>query len=213
MPLDLGDGFVLRQATAADHAALSAICLQTGDAGRDATAREDAADLLGLVHAIPYQVLEPALAFLIEGPGGPAGYLLGAVDTAAFNRRLATEWYPHLRTCHADPGDDPARWRGSDWLRHRLHHPALTVPPRLAKAYPSHGHIDLLPHARGRGIGARAMAFLEDRLRASGSPGLHLEVACENIPAQRFYRAIGYARLQGAEPPRHCLHMVKSLAV
>ena len=32
-------GFFLRRAAASDHAALAAVCLKTGDAGRDATGR------------------------------------------------------------------------------------------------------------------------------------------------------------------------------
>ena len=46
------------------------VCLKTGDAGQDATAREDDPQLLGLIFAIPYQVLEPDFAFVIDGPNG-----------------------------------------------------------------------------------------------------------------------------------------------
>lgn len=211
MILDFGGGFFLRRATTADHAALAMICLKTGDAGKDASGREDDPDLLGLLYTIPYQVLEPDLAFIIDSPAGAAGYLLGAADTGAFNASLASDWYPDLQRRMADPGPDNSRWRGSDWARYRIHHPDFAVPPALA-AYPSHGHIDLLPQARGKGIGRRAMAFLEQRLAASGSTGIHLEVMPENDGALRFYRTIGFRVLQHPDLPMHCVYIGKRLA-
>ena len=45
----LGEGFSLRQATAADHSDLAMVCLKTGDAGKDATGLEDDTQLLGLI--------------------------------------------------------------------------------------------------------------------------------------------------------------------
>jgi ribosomal protein S18 acetylase RimI-like enzyme len=209
--LDFGNGFVLRQAGKADHPALATICLRTGDAGNDATGREDAPDLLGLIYTIPYQVLEPDLAFIVDGPGGASGYLLGAADTRAFNARLAAQWYPDLQRHVADPGPDRSRWNGSDWARHQIHHPDFSVRQALA-AYPSHGHIDLLPQARGKGIGRRAMAFLEQRLAARGSSGLCLEVMPRNHDAVKFYKAIGFEVLQNAELPKDCIYVAKRLA-
>lgn len=211
MILDFGDGFFLRHATPADHAALAAVCLRTGDAGKDATGREDDPKLMGLVYAVPYQVLEPGLAFVVDGPGGVSGYLFGALDTRAFNARLAEEWYPALRRRAADPGPDSARWRGSDWVRHLIHRPDFTVPDSLS-AYPSHGHIDLLPPARGKRIGRRVMAFLEQRLAAAGSAGLHLQVHPRNEGALRFYEAIGFAVLRGPDLPEEFVYVAKRLA-
>jgi ribosomal protein S18 acetylase RimI-like enzyme len=208
--LDFGHGFVLRQATEADHPALAMICLKTGDSGKDATAREDAPDLLGQIYTIPYQVLEPDLAFIVDGPAGASGYLLGAADTRAFNARLAAKWYPRLKASVSDPGSNCSRWRGSDWARHQIHYPDFSVPAALA-AYPSHGHIDLLPQARGKGIGRRAMAFLEQRLAACGSSGLCLEVMPDNHDALSFYKAIGFEVLQSADLPKHCRYVAKRL--
>lgn len=208
--LDLGGGFSLRPATTQDHAALCLVCLKTGDTGADATEREDDPELLGLIYAVPYQVLEPDLAFAIEDSDGLCGYLFGAADTRAFNRRLAAEWYPALQKRIADPGPDPTRWHGSDWARHLVHHPDFDVPEALAP-YPSHGHIDLLPQARGKGIGRRAMAFLEERLAAAGSPGLFLQVDPRNGNALAFYRAIGFEVLADPRLPAHSVYVAKRL--
>jgi GNAT superfamily N-acetyltransferase len=210
MIVALTNGFFLRQATAADHPALARVCLETGDAGKDASGREDDPELLGLIYAIPYQILEPDLAFVIDGPAGVSGYLFGAADTLAFNVRLATQWYPGLQRRISDPGTDASRWRGSDWARHLVHHPDFTVPEVLC-AYPSHGHIDLLPQARGKGIGRQAMAFLEQRLAATGSTGLHLQVNPRNREALRFYNAVGYEVLRSRDLPQDYVYVAKRL--
>lgn len=208
----LGDGFRLRPATHADHSALSFLCLKTGDAGKDATTREDDPDLLGLIFALPYQMLETDLAFIVEDDDGPAGYLFGARDTASFNARLATEWYPQLQRRIAKPSADASAWTGSDWARHIVHHPEFAVPTALAD-FPSHGHIDLLPHARGRGIGRKMMIFLEQRLVETGSPGLHLQVDPRNADALAFYRRLGFGELRSPDLPEHSVFVAKRLAV
>ena len=97
MIVDFGGGFFLRHATANDHPALCAVCLKTGDAGADATWREDDPALMGQIYAVPYQVLEPDLAFVVDSSEGVAGYLFGALDTRSFNVRLASDWYPTLQ--------------------------------------------------------------------------------------------------------------------
>ena len=134
--------------------------------------------------------------------------MLGALDTQAFNARLARDWYPRLQAAGGRPRTRPARWRGSDWARHLIHHPDFDIPEALA-AYPSHGHIDLLPEARGKGIGRRAMAFLEQRLAAAGSPGLFMQVDPRNENALRFYEAVGFELLRDADLPAHSVYVVK----
>jgi ribosomal protein S18 acetylase RimI-like enzyme len=95
-------------------------------------------------------------------------------------------------------------------VRHAIHHPGLGIPGPLA-AYPSHGHIDLLPKARGRGIGRRCMVFLEERLAAAGSTGLFLDVHPRNVEAQRFYAALGYAPVPMQTASPMSIFMAKSL--
>lgn len=208
--LDFGNGFTLRQAIAEDHSNLAGICLRTGNAGADATAIEDDPDLLGLIYAVPYQVYEPDLAFVIEGLQGAAGYLFGVLDTEAFNAKLARDWYPALQRRCIDPGADRSTWKGSDWARRLIHHPALWLPASLS-AYPSHGHIDLLEPARGRGIGSKAMKYLQRRLLESGSPGLHLQVAPRNKGAQEFYGRLGFGRIEAGDLPSDIAFMAKPL--
>ncbi|WP_292502611.1 hypothetical protein [Mesorhizobium sp.] len=83
----------------------------------------------------------------------------------------------------------------------QIHHPNFAVPQALA-AYPSQGHIDLLPQARGKVIGRRAMVFLDQRLAACGSTGLCLEVMRRNIDALNFYKAVGFRAGASPDVPR-----------
>ncbi len=210
MELDFGEGFFLRRARTEDHAAFETVCLRTGDAGADASEREDEPRLLGLLYAVPYQVLEPNFSFAVEGPGGVCGYLLGTPDSAGFYERYEKEWLPPLREKFADPGPDDGAWRGSDWARRAVHRPEIALPPPL-HLFPAHGHIDLLAHARGRGVGRRAMRFLMARLAAAGAGGMHLQVHARNGRAQAFYAGLGFAALEDGSLPDAVTFMARGL--
>jgi ribosomal protein S18 acetylase RimI-like enzyme len=50
----------------------------------------------------------------------------------------------------------------------------------------------LLPEFRGRGIGGRVLGEIKSRARELDINALHLEVARDNEPARRLYRAAGF---------------------
>lgn len=207
---DLGDGYVLRHALWRDHAALKRICLLTGDAGKDASAREDDPDLLGLIYAVPYQVFAHEFSFVIDGPEGVVGYVLGAPDSAAYYETVRTSWFPDIAKGLRDPGPDASVWQGSDWARHYIHHPSFTYPGAL-HAYPAHGHIDLLPEIQGRGFGRQALTALMEALRAAGVPGLHLGVNPTNAAALGFYERLGFRPFTHPDLPERTVYMVTAL--
>ena len=136
--------FHLRQADLADMPAVYRIGLRTGDAGRDATPREDDPDAIGHMFIGPYLVLQPTFAFVLDGPNGVAGYVMGALDTPEFYLRMERDWLSAIRPRIPDPGADEGQWSGSDWVRRLIHQPPYLYPPVL-HPYPSHGHVDFLP--------------------------------------------------------------------
>lgn len=188
----------IRPARAGDAKALLRICLLTGDAGEDASGREDDPDLIGLIYAAPYLALEPEYAFVLERDGAVCGYVLGAPDSHAFGARLEREWYPPLRRRLADPGPDETHWRGSDWARRRIHHPD-PVHKAADAGFPAHAHIDLLPEAQGKGHGRALLETLMAKLGRAGVPGLHLGVSARNSRALAFYGRLGFAPLEETE--------------
>lgn len=207
MDVELGDGYRLRQARVEDHPALEMVCLKTGDSGADASAREDDPRLLGLIYAVPYQVFAPDYAFVIEGPNGVVGYVLGALDSAAYYEWAGREWFPKIAATVADPGADETRWTGSDWARRLIHHPSVTYPPAL-HPYPAHGHIDLLPEVQGKGFGRKALEHAIAALKRDGAKGMHLGVSPRNRGALAFYEKLGFTRLTGPGAPRNAVYMV-----
>lgn len=208
--IDLGQGFSLRPATAADHAALCEICLRTGDSGADATGTDADGELLGLYFAVPYQVFAPDFAFVLDDGAGVCGYVLGAPDTAAFEADFRKDWLPGLKARVTDPGPDASYWRGLDWLRHLIHHSEEMAPSALAD-YPAHGHIDLLPRAQGKGLGGRMMRHEMACLAKAGAKGMHLGVSPRNPRAKAFYEALGFERLNHPDLPKSSCFMVRPI--
>jgi ribosomal protein S18 acetylase RimI-like enzyme len=189
---------VIRRATPDDREAVYSICLRTGDGGADATALYRDPDLLGHVWAGAYLALEPDLAFVVEDDAGPAGYVLGALDTAAFEARCEADWWPPLRELYPDPvGIHPSERNPDQQQHHLIHHPRRT-PDQLTHEYPSHLHIDLLPRTQGRGDGRRLLSALLDALQGNGSRGVHLGTGVTNQRAIGFYQHLGFSRLPGS---------------
>ncbi len=180
----------LRDAVADDRRALYDICVRTGDAGRDATGLLRQPELYGHVYAGAYLQFQPGFAVVADLHGVAVGYVLGALDTVAFEEHCEAEWWPPLRAAY------PVRGGGTD-IDHRLvtaiHQPRRT-PPEVAERYPSHLHIDLLPVAQGLGLGRRLMGALMERFAAAGSPGVHLGVDPRNEHAIGFYEHLGMRR-------------------
>lgn len=183
--------FNLRQAVAADRASCYAVCLGTGDSGRDATRLHADPEALGNVYVGAYLAFEPELSLVLEDQIGICGYALAALDTKAFHHRYVNEWLPPLRQRRPPPSGPSTAWGRDEQLWNLYHHPELFVPESYA-AHPSHLHIDLLPRAQGRGLGRVMMTELLGLLAARGSPGVHLAMAADNHRAAAFYAKLGF---------------------
>jgi ribosomal protein S18 acetylase RimI-like enzyme len=169
------------------------VCLQTGDAGEDATSKFDDPRILGHVFAAPYGLFEPLLAFVAEDEAGVGGYVLGALDTRAFEQRLEADWWPALRDRYPAPPSElpPDQWTADQRTAQFIHVP-FTVPDELAQNYPSHLHINLVPRLQGQGLGRQLMNTLMRALEERGSVGVHFFVWPSNQRAIGFYRHIGF---------------------
>jgi len=179
-----------------DLDALYRICLLTGDNGQDATPLFHDPQLLGHFFAAPYGLFEPSLAFVAEDTEGVGGYIVGALDTQAFEEQLESKWWPDLRTRYPDPppGLPSAQLTPDQHVAHMIHHPWRT-PGELTARYPSHLHINLLPRLQASGHGSQLTKTLIAALRDQGSRGVHLHVARGNRRAAGFYRHIGFTEI------------------
>ena len=190
------DSVRIRGYQPADLDDLYRICLLTADSGQDATALFSEPRLPGEIFAAPYGALEPELAFVAEDRDGVAGYVLGALDSRAFEERLERDWWPasRLRYPKLPPDQMVALSEPERAMRRHIHQPR-TAHGDLARRFPSHLHIDLLPRAQGRGLGQRMMQTLLTALRAQGSPGVHLFVSRGNGRGIAFYQRLGMTEL------------------
>jgi len=172
------------------------VCLRTGAHGGDASALYRDPRLLGEVYVGPYLALEPDLAFVVaDDDDAVGGYVLGARDTADFERRCEDAWWAPLRARY--PLDGSPGGADADVVR-LLHHPPRADAAVIAD-YPSHLHVDLLPAWQGGGWGRRLLETLFDALTAAGSRGVHLGVSRRNERAMGFYRRLGFTELDGDE--------------
>lgn len=187
----------MRPYAARDLDALYDVCLRTGDSGRDATGLYAVQRLIGDAYVGPYVAFEPALATVLDDGAGAEGYVIGALDTRAFERRCEREWWPVLRRRY------PLRSARAGSRDERLV-ALIHQPPRAAdhvvQEHPSHLHVDLLPRWQGGGWGRRLLEHLFDQLAEAGSPGVHLGVGRANERAVGFYERLGFTVLDDSSP-------------
>jgi ribosomal protein S18 acetylase RimI-like enzyme len=185
----------IRPACSGDQAGAYHVCLKTGNYGQDGEPffRDDP-DALGRIFVGPYLAFEPDLGLILEDDEGICGYALGAFDSRAFYARYEAEWRPKLCAEFPAPTGDPKQWTRSQQVHQWYHQPDYFCPEPY-ETYPSHLHIDLLPHAQGRGYGRRMLEQLIDTLRQQGSVGAHLGVSLVNTPAMGFYQRLGFREL------------------
>lgn len=187
--------YEVRPLAASDIAALYAISLATGASGSDASSLYADHSLMGAIYSAPYAVLSPGTAFVVEDRQGVAGYVVGALDTIAFEARLEADWWPALRARYAAPS--PAmqgRWTPDERRIAQIHQPRRT-PAAVAQAFPSHVHINLLPRIQRQGAGTALLRRWADCMSSLGAVGAHAGVNAGNLGGLAFWRARGMERL------------------
>ena len=86
--------------------------------------------ILGHVFAAPYGVFEPSLAFVADDEAGVGGYIVGALDSRAFEERLEAEWWPALRDRRGGLRRESARYRSPIRWRQAPHRVTVAHPGR-----------------------------------------------------------------------------------
>jgi ribosomal protein S18 acetylase RimI-like enzyme len=177
------------------------ICLQTGAGGEDASSMFEDPRILGDVFAAPYGLFEPWLTFVAEDEAGVGGYIVGALDSKAFEKRLETDWWPALRDRYPAPPSDvaPDQWTPDQRAAGYIHAP-LKAPDEIGEDYPSHLHINLVSRLQSQGLGRQLMNTLMRALRAKGSVGLHFFVSPANQRAAEFYWHLGFTLISAEDP-------------
>jgi ribosomal protein S18 acetylase RimI-like enzyme len=136
-------------------------------------------------------LFEPSLAFVAEDAPGVGGYIVGALDSRAFEKRLEADWWPALRDRYLAPPSKlpPDQWTPDQRAAGFIHVP-LTVPDELAEDYPSHLHINLAPRLQSQGLGRQLMTTLVRALREQGIGGAALLRPSRQLPGSRAFTGI-----------------------
>jgi ribosomal protein S18 acetylase RimI-like enzyme len=188
----LGSGVLLRAAKIADMPELLRVCLETGDSGKDATHLHKLPDLVGDIYVVPYVIHEPEFAYVLTAQSRVVGYLLGVLDTQAFETILAEKYWSIAKAKYQDidfeitPSDQE--------LLAELDRQGFSSG-ELTSKYPSHLHIDIVESHQSAGYGKSMIAFLLAELKAAGSLGVHLHMSSSNDRARIFYKKFGFIEL------------------
>lgn len=181
--------------TRSDLEAFYRISLQTGDCGRDASVLYKDPKLMGHIYSAPYLLHAPEFCLTAVQNGMVAGFCIGTADTTDFFEELECDWWPALRRHYPMP--DPARsenWTVDERRIAAIHHPKHP-PSQIAKRYPAHLHMNLLPHCQGRGVGGRLLQAWLRLVRAEGITAIHLGANPGNARAIAFWLAQGFEHL------------------
>jgi len=186
-----------RAAEAHDLDRFYAISLATGHHGADASHLYDDPKMVGHIYSAPYLKIAPDLCFVAVDNLGVAGYVVGALDTQAFERLLEGQWWPALRATYDAPDENQrANWSADQRRSFIIHHPERT-PVELARAYPAHLHMNLLPRLQGQGVGPKLLTLWLDKTRALGATAVHLGANTQNPGAIGFWKKHGFKSLEG----------------
>ena len=89
--------FLINPYTQENHDIVYDICVKTADNGDDASHLNEDPKLIGHCFAGPYINLEPDSAFILNDENGPCGYIIGALDSASFYKKMRGVWLPDIR--------------------------------------------------------------------------------------------------------------------
>ncbi|KAJ1305097.1 hypothetical protein OPQ81_000137 [Rhizoctonia solani] len=185
--------YVIRSVTPADRPIISRICLLTGDAGQSGEGQYYYPELLGLVYAEPYVVVEPWFGFVLvdEETKDVVGYLLGTPGTREFESNIEKEWFKALRGKFTKDPYPQGSTEADKHLINLIHKPD-TAPEEIIAVSQAHIHIDLLPAAQGKGWGTKLIGNAVEYLKQQGNDSLFVGIDSRNARARAFYLAIGF---------------------
>ena len=185
----------IRPFSPADLDALYAISLATGHAGGDASHLYEDVRLMGHIYAAPYALLEPDFALVVDDHHGVAGFAVGTPDTAAWFRKLESDWWPSLRAIYDDPRDVPLPdWSADQRRAFMIHHP-IPTPWQVAERHPAHLHLNLASRIQGQGVGRGLFSEWMAGAAGHGVTAIHIGANRANTRAIKFWSRQGFTSL------------------
>ncbi|WP_216326174.1 GNAT family N-acetyltransferase [Deinococcus aestuarii] len=187
----------LRPATPTDQAAVGRVAYLTGFFGESAERYFPDPALFADLWVRPYLEETGPASLVAEVGGQVVGYVLGASAPNVYRRALRTVVLRRVLP----------RWLGGRYTRPLAAGPyllrALRFPSPHAPwdVYPAHLHLNLLPAARGSGLGRRLLEAHLRALEAAGVPGVQLSTTRENAAALILYHKCGFEEVAARVTP------------
>lgn len=151
--------------------------------------------------------IEPANTFIVERPadGCVCGYLTGTVDLRRHEHymwRLLPGIIAHVirrRLMRRRQSRQAIFAMLKSMLRNET-----AVPAALLRRYPATFHENLLPCARGRGLGRKLLQVWIQKLASLGISGVHAQILSMNTAMQKLlegegFRAVASSRIRAWE--------------
>ncbi|QLG13193.1 GNAT family N-acetyltransferase (plasmid) [Deinococcus sp. D7000] len=179
---------LIRPVRPADETRLGEIAYRTGFFGDSAGLYFPDAQLFADLWMRAYFRLPGAVGFAAQVDGEVIGYIVGAVDEAAYRRAVA-----RVVGGTALPGLLTRRytrpWKALPYLIRSLRFPS---PHASETDFPAHLHLNLLPQSRGLGLGRGLLRAFLERLGELNVPGVQLSTTDQNVAALGLYEAAGF---------------------
>lgn len=185
----------LRPVDMADIDSLYAISLATGDAGGDASSLYRDGRMIGHIYSAPYAHFCAESSFVAEEGRDVVGYIVGALNTRAYEERLERDWWPQLRQAYREPSGERSAWDADQQRSFMIHHPRR-APEAIIDAFPAHIHMNLLPRTQGLGVGTALLDLWLSTARSAKVRAVHLGASIANEAAVRFWQSRGFSPLQ-----------------
>ncbi|MFC6591846.1 GNAT family N-acetyltransferase [Deinococcus lacus] len=187
---------LLLPVTPADLRPLGRVAYQTGFFGESAARYFPDERLFALLWVWPYLRTQTPGNLAACGAGGEMlGYILGETSPARYRRHLAAATLlGSLATLGGEVRHAPlACWSHLGRLAR------FSAPHASERLYPAHLHINLLPQARGLGLGRQLLGAHLAALERAGVPGVQLSATAENSAALGLYFSAGFSVLAEQE--------------
>lgn len=189
---------IIRPYRSADRSAVRRICCETGDRGDPVESLYSDRELVADIVTRYYTDFEPDCSWVAEVNGSVAGYLTGALSTRRYARVMARRIVAPAALRALLRG---ALLRAETWRMLRSGFRNLRNHGRRFQGdldrFPAHIHINLLPDARGRGMGRQLLRAFSELAASRAVAGVHVTVRADHPRGIAFFRRMGFAEIGG----------------
>ncbi|GIW35200.1 MAG: N-acetyltransferase [Meiothermus sp.] len=177
----------IRPAQPEDLETMGRVAYLTGFFGESAAVYFPSLSLFRDLWIKPYLYGAGMCNWLAELDGIVVGYIVGASDTQVYRQYFLRSAFEMLKNAMA--GKYPGLVGCVPYLLRAAWYSNRRAPAEL---YPAHLHINLLPQARGFGLGHQLLEAHLNCLRARGVRGVQLSTTRENDRALKLYEKFGF---------------------